>query len=165
LVQNETYGWQARAIDVVHPSERMRNNPGFRRELLLMFCDTLKNNSTAMIFEGPFDALKFHSYGGIVCTMGKNVSNMHIKIINDSNVEEVYLGLDPDAAEEMRYLSRQFTKKVKVLSIPQSCIDRCIKENKKPDYGECTPSEIEEAFKNAKDLSSGHIFIHLKKKY
>ena len=162
-MNGEVYGWQARAIDKVDDIDRMRNNTGFRKDQLLMFQDGLKNHNSALLFEGPFDALKFHGFGGILCSMGKNISDTQIKLINDSDVDFVYLGLDPDASEELRQLTRKIEKKIKVLVIPISCEERCEKQNKKADFGECTNEEIKEAFENAKDFSDGHVFIHLKK--
>ena len=162
-MNNECYGWQARAIDKVNDSERMRNNTGFRRESLLMFYDTLADNEIAMLFEGPFDALKFYSFGGIVCSMGKHISDKQVALINESGVKEVYLGLDPDATVELRELTRRIEKKIKILTIPESCNIRCKKLGKKPDFGECTFMEAKEAFDNAKDFSNGHVFMNLKK--
>ena len=162
-IDGKVYGWQGRAIDKVDDADRMRNNLGFRRDLMLMFQDEMKRHNTALLFEGPFDALKFHSLGGIVCSMGKNISAKQIEIINNSNVDYVYLGLDQDAAEELRSLTRKIEKKIKVLSVPDSCIERCKIQNKKADFGECTLSEAKEAFINAKDLSQGHVFLNLKK--
>ena len=157
------YGWQARAIDKVDALDRMRNNEGFRKDQLLMFHDNLYLHKSAMLFEGPFDALKFHPFGGIVCSMGKNVSKKQVDLINESPVEVVYLGLDPDATEELRGLTKSIEKKMKILTIPQSCEIRCEKSGKKADFGECSFLEIKEAFETAKDFSDGHVFIHLKK--
>ncbi len=128
-----------------------------------MFHDNLYLHKKALLFEGPFDALKFHPFGAIVCSMGKYVSSKQIALINNSPVEEVYLGLDPDATEELQVLTRKIEKRVKILEIPYSCVERCEKIGKKADFGECNFIEIKEAFENAKDYSSGHVFIHLKK--
>ena len=137
-IGGQVYGWQGRAIDRVEDADRMRNNLGFRRDLMLMFQDELEKYNTALLFEGPFDALKFHSLGGIVCSMGKNISAKQIEIINNSKVDYVYLGLDQDAAEELRSLTRKIEKRMKVLSLPDSCIERCKAQGKKADFGECT---------------------------
>ena len=118
-----------------------------------------------MLFEGPFDAMKFHSFGGILCSMGKNISDIQINLINESQVEEVYLGLDPDAVEELIDLTKRIEKKLKILTIPESCVIRCEKQGKKADFGECNFIEIKEAFDTAKDLSDGHVFMHLKSFY
>jgi len=162
-VDGVVYGWQARAIDKVDPSERMRNNEGFRKGNLLMFQDSLKDKTKALLFEGPFDALKFHSFGGILCSMGKNVSDSQINFINNSDVDEVYLGLDSDASAEMRGLTKRIEKKLKILSVPKTCIDRCELRGVKADFGECTFMESKYAFDNAKDYSEGHVFLHLKR--
>lgn len=105
------YGWQGRAIDKVDDKERMRNNIGFRKDSVVMFHDNMYNNKSCMIFEGPFDALKFHSFGGIICTMGKIISNKQVELINKSPADTVYLGLDADAATESRQLTKRIEKK------------------------------------------------------
>lgn len=162
VMNGKCYGWQARAIDKVEDKDRMRNNPGFRKGSSLMFYDNLSKYSSGMLFEGPFDAMKFNRLGGIVCSMGKNISNKQIDLINNSNISMLYLGLDDDAAKESIELARKIEKPIKVLSVPKSCIDRCKELGKKADFGECNPSEILEAFKTARDYSKGFAFVYLK---
>lgn len=162
FMHGECYGWQGRAIDKVDDKERMRNNVGFRKDSVIMFHDNMYNNKNCMLFEGPFDALKFHSFGGIICSMGKIISNKQVEMINKSPVDTVYLGLDADAATESRQLTKRIEKKIKILTVPDTCKDRCKKLNKKPDFGECTFIEAKQAFESAKDYSEGYIFLHFK---
>lgn len=164
-MHGKVYGWQARAIDPVASGDRMRNSEGIRKDQMLMFHDNLYLHKKALLFEGPFDALKFHSFGGIICSMGKNISKKQIALINNSPVEEVYLGLDPDAVEELVDLTKKIEKKVKILTIPESCERRCAEQGKKADFGECTYMEIKEAFENAKTLAQGHVFVYFKKPF
>lgn len=161
IIRNgKCYGWQARAIDKVDSGSRMRNNTGFRREKVLMFGDSLDRTDPLILLEGPFDALKFHGKGGILCTMGKNISSRQVELINESPARTVYLGLDADADREMIELSKKLDKQVKVLYVPDSCIKRCKMEGKKADFGECTQAEIDEAINSAVDAGS-YIFIDL----
>jgi len=161
--EGKVYGWQGRAIDNVDKQDRMRNNTNFRKDQMFMFNDSLFESSHLLLFEGPFDALKFSEYGGIICSMGKDVSKKQIDLINQSNAEVVYLGLDEDAAETSTRLTKIIEKRIKILTIPESCKERCESVNKKADFGECSPEEIRQAFENAKDLADGHIFINLHK--
>lgn len=160
-MDGKCYGWQGRAIDVVDPKDRMRNNEGFRRDKLLMFFDTITPNNNVMFFEGPFDALKFHKFGGIVSSMGKDVSDSQIELINESDVDRVYLGLDLDAADVSKKLAKRIDKPIFVLELPQSCLDRCYSTGKKPDFGECNDEEVQYVFNNAKPITAGHIFVHM----
>jgi hypothetical protein len=162
VMDGKCYGWQARAIDKVEDKDRMRNNQGFRKDSVLMFHDNLSKYSSGMLFEGPFDAMKFNKLGGIVCSMGKNISNKQVDLINKSKISVLYLGLDADAAKESSELVRKIEKPIRVLSVPESCIERCKELGKKADFGECNPSEILEAFKTAKDYSKGFAFVYLK---
>ncbi len=154
------YGWQARAIDKVDPGDRMRNNVDFPRAYSLMFYDRIKEAGHIIISEGPVDAIKFHRVGGNVATMGKVLTESQIDLINKSGAKTLYLAMDPDAADEMRDLARKVSMPVKIIEIPDSCIQRCKINGKKADFGECTLEEAEYAFKTAKDFGSGYILIH-----
>jgi len=163
IMKGVCYGWQARAIDKVADKDRMRNNAGFRRDSVIMFHDNLYKYDEGMIFEGPFDALKFNRLGGVICTMGKNISGKQIDLINKSPIKTLYLGLDQDAAAESIELAHKIDKKIKVLSVPESCINRCKSMGKKADFGECTPEEVLEAYKTARSYDQGFAFVYLKK--
>lgn len=158
---SKCYGWQARAIDKVPAADRVRNNLNFPRAYTLMFINNIRNSKHIIVAEGPKDAIKFHLAGGNTATMGKEITSTQIDIINRSGAETLYLALDPDAANEARELASKVKMKVKVIELPQSCIDRCKKIGKKADYGECTFDEALQAFKDAKDFDGGYLLIYL----
>ena len=161
-MNDRVYGYQGRAIDKVSDGMRMRNNEGFRRDKLVMFLDNLKGSEHVIICEGPINALKFEKVGGAVCTMGKVVADGQREAILQSEVKKVYLALDEDAAREMRNLAEDINLPVYKLDVPQSCILRCQKAGKKPDFGECTFEECEEAVKNARKIDESHLLMYLK---
>ena len=154
------YGWQARAIDPVDAADRMRNNVGFSRDSLLMFADDLKDRSYAIIAEGPFDAMKFYKVGGAVATMGKVVTQKQLQIIKDRNVQMVFLALDDDAIPEMRDLSTKLNLETYRILVPQSCVERCAKTNRKADFGECTMDECIEAVKHAVKIDDLYLMTY-----
>jgi len=155
------YGWQGRAIDVVDKEDRMRNNLGFRRDSLIMFLDLTLNRDSMILCEGPVDAMKFYEVGGAVATMGKEVTDKQLELINKSGVSTVYLALDGDAALETMKLRKRINSEIqlKLLIVPQSCEDRCKIKGKKADFGECTFAECRQALENAVFLGDGHILI------
>lgn len=150
-------GYQGRAIDKCDPSFRMRNNIGFRRDSLVMFYDSAVNEEDLFVLEGPFDALKFHGFGGFIATMGKVVTSKQVDLIKNTRSRRVYLGLDDDAALEINKLKNELEgiKDLYWIKPPQSCIDRCKLQGKKADFGECTQQEISEAIKDAESLLGG----------
>ena len=145
------YGWQARAIDKDNP-QRMLNNTGFKRERLVMFADNIKNLKRVIVAEGPVDALKFIKVGGFVCTMGKGFSDHQVELLSSTLPPGSIwlLAMDDDAIDEMHKLARMVAPDpVYRLYVPESCMERCKKVGKKPDFGECTPDECVESLKNA----------------
>ncbi len=150
-------GWQARAIDKVEPGFRMRNNDGFRRDSLVMFYDSAKDQKDLFVLEGPFDGMKFHGFGGFIATMGKVITAKQVELIKNTKAEKVYLGLDEDAAPEINKLKAELDgiKDLYWIKTPQSCITRCLSQGKKADFGECTPEEIAEAIQDAESLFGG----------
>jgi hypothetical protein len=163
VMDGKVYGYQGRAIDPVEPAFRMRNNVGFRREVLVMFADELKDRDYAIICEGPFDALKFFKVGGYVATMGKVVTDKQLATIMSYNPRKIYLALDDDAAAEMRELQEKITSvPLYRIFVPESCEVRCKFLGKKADFGECTFDECKEAFDNAVNMNEGYTPIYLK---
>ena len=160
-MNGEYYGYQARSVDKVEPQFRMLNNPGFKRSQMVMFADRLKGSSHAIITEGPIDAIKFHNVGGNICTMGKNISNNQIKMIEESGVDKIYLALDNDATADMRWIQKKTQLPCFLIKVPQSAIDRCSAQNKKADFGECTFEECEQAFNLAEEFNRYTTFLYL----
>jgi hypothetical protein len=160
-MNGKVVGYQGRAIDNVDAAFKVRNNNGFRRERLVMFLDSVKPGSHAIITEGPFDALKFDLAGGAVCTMGKEVTDFQVKAIADKQPSRVYLALDDDAAKEMNALVNKFQCPVYKIEIPKSCKTRCHVFGKKADFGECTLEEAKQAFLDAYEVDTTSIILHL----
>lgn len=159
--QGRMIGYQARAIfktewvdedGEVKKTPKMLSTKGMRRELLLMFGDSLKGSEHAVVCEGPIDAIKAHLCGGTVATMGKAVSNAQIKIIRDSGVKRVYLALDPDAAPEMHRI---------VTALGDLELFQLLPEPGFKDLGEMTPEAVLRQFHRAPSISPGQIFVHL----
>lgn len=164
MMDGQYYGWQGRAIDPVDSSLKMRNNVGLRRAELIMFADSLKKTTYAIVTEGPFDAMKFFKVGGAVATMGKIVTPHQLKIILRDNIKSVYLALDDDAVPEMRELLSQIRLPVYKINVPHSCVQRAQLSNKKADFGECTLDECVSAFYSATSIGRYDIALHLQKK-
>jgi len=162
-MNGNVYGYQGRHIDNVGYGLRMRNNEGFRRDTLVMFLDNLNSSDYAIICEGPVNALKFDNVGGAVCTMGKVVADYQRQAILSKGVSKIYLALDEDAASEMAELADDLNMPVYKLDVPASCIERCRQAGKKPDFGECTFEECEEAFKNATLIDVTQVLIYLRR--
>lgn len=155
-------GWQARTIDSLPPSFKVRNNTGFQRASSVMFIDHVKPDSFVIIAEGPIDAIKFDICGNSVATMGKMVSEKQLELILSKKPKRVFLALDDDAAEEMRKLQKILKVPVYKIDVPESCKIRCQLQNKKADFGECTFEECLEAFKNARKLDYYSTVLYLK---
>lgn len=146
------YGYQARSIDKVLPQDRMRNNIGFRRDRMVMFCDEAMAYDHIIITEGPFDGLKFAKIGGYISTLGKEISDHQIELIHNLDPNKVFVALDSDAQKEAYQLAislRTPGREVYNVSVPQSCIDRCKSQDKKYDFGECTFDEAVQAIQQA----------------
>jgi hypothetical protein len=156
------YGYQGRHIDKVEDKYRMRNNTGFRRELLVMFIDNLRKSKHAILAEGPFDAMKFYKVGGFVATMGKDVSDKQISLILSYGIESLYLALDEDAADSVNAILDKVSIPVYIVSVPETCKARCKLIGKKADFGECTPEECEQAFENAVLRQKGEYILYVK---
>ena len=153
------YGYQGRHVDQVEEGLRMRNNDGFRRDVLVMFADNLEGSDFAIMAEGPFDALKFDAVGSNICTMGKAVTDKQLDIIKSYGIRKLYLALDDDAAVEMNEIAelKTFESYYKI-DVPASVVARCAAAGKKADFGECTLEEAKIAFENAKPLGSTILF-------
>lgn len=154
---DQCWGWQGRSINKnALAADRMRNNPGFRRGLHVMFADRLVGSKHAIIAEGPFDALKFHLAGGNVASLGKIVTDLQLKEILSYGVDSVYLALDEDAMEETAKLREKIDVNVYLVRVPGSCKTRCAALGKKPDFGECTFEEALRAFRDAEKIGKNY---------
>ena len=161
IINKKVYGYQGRFIDNSSTSLKIVNNQGFYRDRLVMFLDCIQPDSHIIITEGPFDALKFDLVGGAVCTMGKQVTQKQIDLINSKKPSKIYLALDDDAAAEMNALINKFSCPVYRIEVPKSCKKRCIEEMKKADFGECTLTEAKQAFLDAYLIDSTSIILYM----
>lgn len=155
------YGYQGRHIDKVDDSMKMRNNDGFRRELLVMFADNLEDSDFAIVAEGPVDALKFDSVGANVATMGKIVSDKQLAVIYSYGISKLYLALDDDAAYEMNQIVSKTHLEAYRVTVPESVVQRCRAVGKKADFGECTQEEAKLAFEAAKPINPNSIMLYV----
>jgi hypothetical protein len=101
-------GWQERATGVVPRFLEKLSTPGMPRSRVVMFQNRLVSAESAVIGEGPIDALKAHFIGGNVATMGKTINKGQIEVIKNSGVKSVYIALDPDAHTEITKLIDTF---------------------------------------------------------
>lgn len=154
------YGWQGRAIDKVDKGFRMRNNDGFRRDSMIMFEDRLMGSEHAVILEGPVNAIKFHLVGGNVSTLGKVITPVQLAKIMSYKPKKLYIGLDLDAAKEIRDLAKKVSIPVYHLPVPDACVERCKAVGKKADFGECTYDECVWSIANAKLMSDDYLPMH-----
>lgn len=116
-----------------------------------MFWDLIPHGGNMAIVEGPVDAIKFDQAGGAVATMGKEISDEHIRLIMKKEPKTVYVGLDDDAAMESEKLQGKILgTDVRVISVPDSCRRRCDGLQIKADFGECTFEECQVAIQQAK---------------
>ncbi len=148
IVGGQLVGWQERAID----RDFKYTLAGFKKDQVLMFQDRLIGSPHAVLTEGPVDALKAHLCGGNVCSMGKSVSKTQLEILR--TMEKVYLGLDPDASQEIDSICRALYDDVEVFLMPPP--------SGRKDLGECTELEVFEQFKTAKKYT-GQMFLYFKR--
>lgn len=147
-------GYQARAIDDVDKKDKMRNNEGFKKGRTVMFMDRAKNHPHIIIAEGPVDAIKFHLCGGNVATLGKEITDAQIRMINGAKAMKVYWALDDDAADLIKGYSEKLLQACYIIQIPIKARSRILASGKtKVDFGECTFQECQEAFRDAKPIN------------
>lgn len=157
------YGWQARTIlpqtdgyneqgqKVTIP--KILTSTGAPRDRLLMFYDRTVNQEHLVITEGPVDAMKCHMLGANTATMGKAVSRAQAQVILEHPAEDVYLGLDPDAADEISRLVRDLGSEKKVYWLEPA--------RGYGDLGEMPLEGVVEQFHRAQRVTAGHLFIYL----
>jgi hypothetical protein len=111
-----------------------------------MFWDRLKKSDFALIAEGPISAIKAHLVGGNIATLGKHVSQKQIRLIEDSGVDKIYLGLDADAVIECSTFASRTYLPVYRLDIPK----KLSPDGKQVDLGDLEFSEVEYLVRTAK---------------
>lgn len=159
---SKLYGWQDRIVvdnvffDVNGDKKEIPKTltlKGLKKDKVLMFADNLVGAKQAILCEGPVDAIKCHLCtndglpAGNVATMGKAVSDAQLDIIEYFGIKKVYIGLDPDAVDEIKSLAtRLFDRGIAAykINIP----------DKFKDIGEMTLQEAKNAYLNAEDMAS-----------
>lgn len=138
------YGWQARKIDPKEGELRLISQRSFFKSKFLLNYDRAKKFQRVVIVEGPFDCLHVeNSERNItgVASLGKNISQDQIKLILDLPSSQIYLGLDPDAYEEVYEVIKRigFGKNLYRIWPPSH----------RKDFGECTKDEVLDAVLSA----------------
>ena len=122
ITAGQLVGWQYRLT--YNPEPYMRcgkmqlrskawSSPDCPRNKVFMFQDRLSLGCDAVICEGPVDAIKCHLAGvANICSMGKDVSQLHIDILLGYKVRKLYVGLDPDAWQSLQPLLNKVGSKM-----------------------------------------------------
>lgn len=121
----------------------------------LMYQDRLKGSAHCVMTEGPFDCLMADLCGGNVATMGKGVSRKQMEIIAQSGVKKLYVGLDPDAPEDIERVVKEMSER------GLECY-RLEPPKGYADLGASTPEAVLEAFRAAKRARPGQIYVYFK---
>lgn len=147
FMDGSTYGWQARRIAPKEGEIRLISAKGFKKANFLLNYDIAKEKKDIILTEGPFDCLHtdVDDYGA-VCSFGKLVSFKQIKLILDSKAENVYLGLDSDAARQVYQILKKIGEDKRVF--------RMRPPEHREDFGEATPDEVREAIRTAHPIQS-----------
>jgi hypothetical protein len=139
-----TYGWQARKIAPQEGELRLISSR-FNKSHFLLNYDRARIQKRLIVVEGPFDCAHTDVQGyGSVASLGKGVSLDQIDLILRSEAEELYLGLDPDASEEVYELVDLIGLKKRVY--------RARPPEHREDFGEATMSEVEESMRVARPM-------------
>jgi hypothetical protein len=151
------YGWQARKIAPA-PGELRLISSRFNKSKFLLNWDRAKEEKALIVTEGPFDCVAADAVKGIgaVATLGKGISIDQIDLMLKSRAEEIYIGLDRDAFEEMYELANVIGLRKKILraQVPEG----------RDDFGESLPSEVERSIKTAVPMvnPSDYLEVNLK---
>lgn len=159
------YGWQDRIVvnNVFFDENGDKKEvpktltlKGLNKDKVLMFADNLLFADQAILCEGPVDAIKCHycttndKPAGNVATMGKAISDTQLDMLQSLGIKKVYIGLDPDASDEIQRLCSRLLERNMTpyrIDIP----------DKYKDLGEMSFAEVKEAYLNAKEINSSTI--------
>lgn len=140
------YGWQARKI-TPEPGEIRMVSCSFNKSRFLLNWDRAKLCKEIGLVEGPFDCAHIDIPPmGATASLGKGVSLDQIKLLLESDAEEIYLGVDPDAAEEVYEISQKLGTKKRVF--------RFTPPDSRKDFGESSESEVIEARGEARQIAA-----------
>lgn len=118
IVDGKLIGWQGRFIG----DHRWKDEQGVEREGLkilstasiprsrvVMFQDRLRGRDSAILVEGPVDGIKCHLCpAAAAVTMGKTINRGQLEVLRRAGIRRLWVGLDPDAADETHRIIRDF---------------------------------------------------------
>jgi hypothetical protein len=141
------YGWQARRVAPEEGQLRLISSNPFNKSHFLLNYDRARHMPGLAVLEGPFDTANGDVVPGIggVGTLGKGVSMEQIALILRSDAEKLYIGLDPDAFEQVYEL-------VDLLGLRKQVFRPRVPAHRS-DFGECLVAEVTEAYKLALPMS------------
>lgn len=144
-------GYQGR--DITGNAElKVLSSKGGWRESSLMFYPRLSGSPHAVVFEGPFDALKGHLCGGNVATMGSYISPGQLALIKGLDITRLYIFLDEDALDAVAGVVERSGMECYLCRVPEG----------RKDPGECTPEEVAHQVSVAKRITRANIHFYLK---
>jgi hypothetical protein len=154
-------GWQSRTIlpdkwigedGEIHSVPKALTYSGLAKDRTLMFADRIVG-SHAVLCEGPIDAIKAHLVGGNVASLGKAVSKYQLNLLVNSGITKLYIGLDPDASDEVSGIIRKLSE-----------YDIEIYDMRPPngDLGAMTFEAVYDLYLNAPKVNAANIFLNLK---
>lgn len=159
-------GWQGRlttSTDFVDPETGQKaellkavTSRNLKRSEVLMFSERITGD-TAVLCEGPVDAIKADLCGGNVATLGKKVSEGQLNLLRYCGVKKLYLALDPDAYKESQEIVRKMSTEMEVYDMRPP---RGVK-----DLGEMTMEEVFALQKRAQRVSPAYMFVHYENRY
>ena len=157
-------GWQGRYVShtMAYWHEKQERNvtitkilssSGIPRSNCVMFSGRLRGSAHAILAEGPVDSIKAHLCGGNIATMGKVVTPEQINVIRNSGIHKIYMGLDPDAAEEVGKLIRSY-EDIEFYNMRPPSDDI--------DLGKMSFEEVFDFFKSAPLMNKGHFYGYIR---
>jgi hypothetical protein len=164
--QGRLLGWQSRYIEATEWIDQETDNlvkipkaltyTDLKKDRVLMFSDRIRENH-AVLCEGPLDAMKAHLCGGNVASLGKAVSKHQLQLLRTSGISKLYVGLDPDAAPEIKRVVDELYRDVEIYDMRAPA--------PYADLGEMTMEEVKMCYDAAPRVNRGTIFLFLKDHY
>lgn len=156
VVDGQLRGWQGRHIgnlSYVRKDGSFGTIPkvmtvGKLGKECFMFQDRLVGQTTAVLTEGPLDALKCHYLGGNVASMGKDVSPRQLDILMRAGIKTLYVGLDRDADRPVGAIVKALHGVMKLY--------RLLPPPTRGDLGDCTFHEVIEQAAAAEEMGPAH---------